>query len=232
MSARGRGRGRGRSKRGAGQIAHSEGDVAYGSWSTGSSMPPPMLYPPLTSLPRPCERTEDDVFEIRKLRDLRHHMLHMAHRIARDPRSKDVERYSDKYRLSPGPTSVWGSVSCVAARTPAVFPAELVLGRDTGGEAGVHTTRVRSRTPNATLVPKWYEKKFSQLEEREKRTVERAASGAALERKVSVDEQELDPDAEQAEQDELSDDEYAMNYDSDEDYGIGGGDSDHEPTFE
>ena len=203
-------------------------------------MQPPKLYPEMQpeQMPRATPQIDEaDGFEIREMREMRHYMLNYGHRIKHEPSSKEVERYSDRYNHKLRPTSVWGSVTAAAAHAHDIFPPELTRGRGAHDSAA---SAARSKTPT-NAVPKWYEqryeKKFSQLEEREKRTEQRAGL-ASLERRRSMsfgerdgaDDNEFDADGEQGEEDLDSENDYAMNY-ADDDYGMGDG-SDGEPTYE
>lgn len=222
-----------------GSMTHDGGMGGYGSSWDSSPVQPPKLYPEMQpeQMPRATPQIgEAEGFEIREMREMRHYMLNYGHRIKHEPSSKELERYSDKYRHNLRPTSVWGSITAAAAHAHAIFPAELTQGR---GPSDGAKSSARSKTPT-NAVPKWYEqryeKKFSQLEEREKRTEQRAGL-ASLERRRAMsfgeqdgaDENEFDGDGEQEEELE-SENDYAIGFEGDDDYGMGDG-SDGEPTF-
>ena len=218
MAGRGRGRGRG----GGGALkelsaATQEADASY-EWHTATASQPPLLFPPAPT-PKPVQLSPDDCFEIQKLRDIRHHMLHMAHRLSFGARTKDIVRYSDKYNVKQSDvTSVWGSMTKMAPHAQALFPSELVENREAGRrDAARKKGGAVQGAPQ--LVAKWYNKKFSQLEERERRLASREGEPAKPPEPEKQD--GLDSDGEHADEfDADLDADYTMDHYASDDDGM------------
>ncbi|XP_067016112.1 DNA-directed RNA polymerase III subunit RPC7-like isoform X1 [Acropora muricata] len=94
MAGRGRGRGRGRGL---------TFDVSQLGFGRGEALPaailqPPPLYPPLDVKPLPLRQTDADEYMLALKQELRGCMRELPYFIKNSVETKDIERFSDRYR--------------------------------------------------------------------------------------------------------------------------------------
>ncbi|XP_058963494.1 DNA-directed RNA polymerase III subunit RPC7-like isoform X2 [Pocillopora verrucosa] len=94
MAGRGRGRGRGRG---------FSFDVGVIGFKRGEALPatiqqPPPLYPPLDVKPLPLRQTDADEYMLALKQELRGCMRELPYFVKAEIKSKDIERFSDRYR--------------------------------------------------------------------------------------------------------------------------------------
>jgi hypothetical protein len=181
-------------------------------WNKKQDQPPP-LYPPI-QLPAPLHITEDDAFEIGKMRDLTFRWQTSCFYLAKKTSQvKDVERFSDRYRTPP--TSNALDDLFASENMQQYMPDELL-------EPALVGKKPRLGLSLDQLVKQSQEDGFSHLEANERRGGDDGEGGERAGR--GVEDEEF---AEDVVEEDLDDD-YAVNY-----YDSGGeeSDGDAEPTF-
>ncbi|KAL9986078.1 hypothetical protein ACROYT_G000152 [Oculina patagonica] len=214
MAGRGRGRGRGRG------LSFDVGMIGFGR---GEALPaaiqqPPPLYPPLDAKPLPLRQTEADEYMLALKQELRGCMRELPYFVKAKVKTKDVERFSDRYREKQTEGLEWQP-------DWKLFPNELKI-------------KVKKRlTPNSARprIPKRAERNtqatdaLKQLDEMVKKEVEEEKAEDKQEEEIEEeDEEELEYDEEEQEEEN---DYLVSHFDDDEDGFMDDDDMDEGPIY-
>ncbi|XP_065059572.1 DNA-directed RNA polymerase III subunit RPC7-like [Rhopilema esculentum] len=213
------GRGRGRS------YSFDTGALGFGK---GDAIPaailqPPPLFPPLEFKPSPLRNTEADEYLLALKQEFRAGMKDSLYFVKTSVKSKDIARYSDKYK-----TSQSNGAGFIIEN--ALLPKEL--------QKRLKRTKLKAVTPAIVIKKKRPKNDKLNIDEEESTTLE--VLEKVIEEKVVADDEdvqegdEIEEEEEYYEEDEEEDNDYLVNHydEGDDEFGMGDDDDgDEGPVY-